>query len=128
MGSYKLDVQGELPMKIGHIELFVKDPLAAKEFYESVLGFEVVAVQGPDFVWVRSGEMEILLRKGDPSNSSQYETSNNGIVLYTDDLQDTTNKLSERGLKLNKMSDPDKCWTFTDLDGNWFQLVNPNDL
>jgi catechol 2,3-dioxygenase-like lactoylglutathione lyase family enzyme len=41
-------------MKIGHIELFVKDPLASKEFYESVLGFEVIAVQGSDFVWVRS--------------------------------------------------------------------------
>ena len=23
--------------------------------------------------------------------------------------------------------DPLKCYTFTDLDGNWFQLVNPND-
>lgn len=31
-------------MKIGHIELFVADPVQAKQFYEEVLGFEVTAV------------------------------------------------------------------------------------
>ena len=58
-------------MKIGHIELFVKNALASKDFYESILGFEVVAVQSPDQIWVRCGEMEILLRKGNVSNFSR---------------------------------------------------------
>jgi hypothetical protein len=43
-------------MKIGQIELFLKDTLASRDYYESVLGLEVIAVQGPDQVWVRSGE------------------------------------------------------------------------
>lgn len=115
-------------MKIGHIELFVKDALASRDFYESVLGFEVGAVQSPGQVWVRSGEMEILLRRGNPANSSTYETSNSGIVLYTDDLDSTARDLSQRGLEFRGTVDTDKCLTFTDPDGQWFQLVNPNDL
>lgn len=115
-------------MKIGHFELFVKDASASKEFYESVLGFEVVAVQSPDQIWVRCGEMEILLRKGMPANSSKYETTNNGIVLYTDDLKSASTSLAERGLKFKEVVDTEKCLTFTDPDGHWFQLVNPNDL
>ena len=43
-------------MKIGHIELFLKDTFASRDYYESVLGFEVIAVQSPDQVCVRSGE------------------------------------------------------------------------
>lgn len=115
-------------MKIGHIELFVKNASASKEFYESVLGFEVVAVQSPDQVWVRCGEVEILLRKGNPTNSNQYESSNNGIVLYTDELESTSQALAKRGLIFKGTIDTEKCLTFTDLDGHWFQLVNPNDL
>lgn len=115
-------------MKIGHIELFVKDASASKGFYQSVLGFEVVAVQSPDQVWVRCGEMEILLRKGSPTNSIKYETSNNGIVLYTDDLESASQELIKRGLTFKGTVDTEKCLTFTDLDGHWFQLVNPNDL
>ena len=115
-------------MKIGHIELFVKDASASRDFYESVLGFEVVAVQSQDQIWVGCGEMEILLRKGKPSNSSRYEVSNNGIVLYTDDLASTAKELTNRGLEFKGTTDSEKCLTFTDLDGHWFQLVNPNDL
>ena len=115
-------------MKIGHIELFVKDALASKYFYESVLGFEVVVIQSPDQIWVRCGEMEILLRNGTPSNSNKYETSNYGIVLYTDDLEYSSRALVERGLTFKGTVDTKKCLTFTDLDGHWFQLVNPNDL
>lgn len=115
-------------MKIGHIELFVEDAQASRKFYESDLGFEVVAVQNEDLVWVKSGDMEILLRKGKPSNSGKYETSNNGIVLYTDDLPSAAQELTSRGLKFKGTVDKEKCLTFTDLDGHWFQLVNPNDL
>ena len=115
-------------MKIGHIELFVRDPLHSKVFYESVLGFEVVSVQGADFVWVRSGEMEILLRKGQPSRPLAYESSDHAIVLYTDDLKATQQQLSGRGVQCQVMSDSDKCLTFTDPDGHWYQLVDPNDM
>jgi catechol-2,3-dioxygenase len=41
---------GPTLMKLGHIELFVTDPLAFKEFYRGVLGFEVTEVQGGNYV------------------------------------------------------------------------------
>lgn len=115
-------------MKIGHIERFVNDASASRNFYESVLGFEVAAVQSLDQVWVRCGEMEILLRKGNPINTSRYETSNNGTVLFTDDLESTSQELTKRGLTFKGTVDTEKCLTFTDPDGHWFKLVNPNDL
>lgn len=106
----------------------MKDALASRDFYESVVGFEVVAVQSPGQVWVRSGEMEILLRKVNAPISSRYETSSSGIVQYTDDLDSTARDLSHRGLEFRCTVDTDKCLTLTDLDGHWFQLINPNDL
>ena len=88
----------------------------------------MVALQSQDQIWVRCGEMEILLRKGIPTNKNKYETSSNGIVLYTNDLESTSQELTKRGLTFKGAVDTEKCLTFTDLDGHWFQLVNPNDL
>ena len=115
-------------MKIGHIELFVKEPLASKEFYETMLGFETVMVQGQAYVWMRSGALEILLRKENSRVSSVYETASHGIVLYTDNLGRTSRELAQRGLQLHKMAGSEKWLAFTDPDGHRFQLVNPNDL
>ncbi|MBD3287028.1 hypothetical protein GF359_10265 [candidate division WOR-3 bacterium] len=117
-------------MKIGHIELFVADPLKSKDFYVEVLGFEEVAVQGGKFVWVKSGEIEILLRPSAsrPSPSPDYQHTAQGITLYCDDLAKTMRRLKDRGLEFKGTDGSEKCPTFTDPDGNWFQLVNPEDM
>lgn len=112
--------------KIGHIELFVKDPIKSKDFYEQVLGFEVVAVQGEKFVWVKAGDMEILLRPGDPSKSANsYAEANMGIVLYSSDLAETLQAYRARGLDIEPMPGEPDCYGFKDPDGHWFQLVDP---
>jgi catechol 2,3-dioxygenase-like lactoylglutathione lyase family enzyme len=115
-------------MKLGHIELFVTDPLKSKEFYQGVLGCEVVAVQHGPFVWLKLGETEILLRpgKGAP-RAAEYRHAPAGLVLYTDDMGATVQRLKERGLAFWGTDSPDGCLTFTDPDGHWFQLVDPND-
>ena len=113
-------------MKFGHIELFVRDPLKARQFYEGVLGFEVVYVQGDEFVWLKIHAIEILLRRGTPPPAApDYGHSAAAIVLYTDNLAETANQLLERGLVFNGYDGTDDCPTFTDLDGNWFQLASP---
>lgn len=113
-------------MKIGHLELFVKDPLASLPFYRDTLGFDVVTVQAERFVWLKSGEQEILLRPGRPfSTSPTYDNSRIAIVLYTDTLLDTVSALRQRGLAIACMPNEESCYTFTDPDGNWFQLVDP---
>ena len=115
-----------MDLRLGHLELFVRDPLRSRRFYEEVLGFEVVAVQG-GHVWVKSGSLEILLRPGDHTSGSSYNSSSSAIVIYTDDLRATRTLLEQRGVTFSGNDGSDKCPTFQDPDGQWFQLVNPND-
>ncbi|MBX7041414.1 MAG: VOC family protein [Ignavibacteria bacterium] len=115
-------------MKFGHVEIFVKDPVRSRDFYESVLGFKVIDIQDELFVWLKSDEFHLLLRPGNPAESSaEYSSSNTGFVLYTDDLPGTVERLQANGLRFNGNDGSEKCPTFRDPDGNWFQLVNPND-
>ncbi len=115
-------------MKFGHVEIFVKDPMKSKNFYESILGFKVIDIQDESFVWLKSDEFHLLLRPGNPGESpAEYSSSNTGFVIYTDDLQETVERLESNGLRFNGNDGSEKCPTFRDPDGNWFQLVDPND-
>jgi catechol 2,3-dioxygenase-like lactoylglutathione lyase family enzyme len=116
-------------VKFGHTEIFVKDPLKSKQFYTDILGFELVEIQQEKFVWLKSGDALILLR---PSNinrtaASEYALADKGFVIYTDNLAESASMMDKRGLEFKGRDGTDKCLTFTDPDGNWFQLVNPND-
>lgn len=115
-------------MKLGHVEIFVREPLSAREFYEKVLGFEVIDVQAEQFVWLKSDGTHILLRPGGNAQQAEsYSSASCGYVIYTDDLEDSVKLLESKGLKFRGSDGSVKCPTFTDPDGNWFQLVNPND-
>jgi catechol 2,3-dioxygenase-like lactoylglutathione lyase family enzyme len=113
-------------MRLGHVELFVRDPMQSRAFYEDVLGFNVVAVQDERFVWVEKGAVELLLRPGaPPAGRDDYAGSGTALVLYTDDLPGEVRALSERGLNFAGCDGSDACPTFRDPDGNWFMLVDP---
>ena len=116
-------------MKYGHTEIFVRDPLAAKAFYTDVLGFELDVVQQEKFVWLRSDGATFLLRPSQDRRTAAtaYQTADTAIVLYTDDLDTTKSLLESRGLVFAGTDGSPRCLTFTDPDGNWFQLVNPNE-
>jgi catechol 2,3-dioxygenase-like lactoylglutathione lyase family enzyme len=121
-------------MKIGHIELFVADIGRARNFYEHTLGCELVAVQAEQFIWLKLGEIELLLRPGrrqphpaseeDASHeAASYEDASSGIVLYTNHLEETATGLEQRGVQFSETADG--CLAFCDPDGHWFQLVDP---
>lgn len=119
-------------MKIGHIEFFVSDTMASISFYRDILGFELMHFQDGKFAWLRLGTCEILLRPAVPgipdvAEKKEYQDASIGIVLYTDDLDKTAGELMSRGLEIRGTDASDRCLTFTDPDGNWFQLVNPED-
>lgn len=115
-------------MEFGHVEILATDPANSRLFYEGVLGFETVAVQHERFIWMKKGELEILIRPGQPAQpAARYEDAPTGIVFYTSELAETLAGLVARGLELKGTVDSDKCYTFTDPDGNWFQLVDPGD-
>jgi catechol 2,3-dioxygenase-like lactoylglutathione lyase family enzyme len=114
-------------MKLGHVEIFVSDPLKSKIFYEEVLGFDLVAVQGDQFVWLKKGDIEILLRPGkNGAKPKDYQQAGMSLVLYTDALEPTMRDLEARGLVFDGDDNSPLCPTFTDMDGNWFMLVDPN--
>jgi catechol 2,3-dioxygenase-like lactoylglutathione lyase family enzyme len=113
-------------VKLGHIELFVRDPSAAKGFYVDTLGFDLIEVQNDKFVWVSAGELSILLRPGRPTDApDNYGDATTGLVLYTDDLDRAAAALRKRGLTFRGNDGSSRCLTFTDPDGHWFQLVDP---
>jgi len=112
-------------MRLGHLELFVADPLRSLEFYRDVLGFEVADVQGGRFVWVRAQGLELLLR---PDRRQQAEPgpahSGPMVVLYTEDLDGAARVLTGRGVSLRALEGDPGGFSFSDPDGHWFQLVN----
>lgn len=114
-------------MKFGHVELFVENPEITKNFYVNILGFDLVDDNNPKTIWVKIGEIELLLREGRTSKSPIYQQTNSALVLYTDELDETKLLLQERGLDFRGIDGSDKCLTFQDPDGHWLQLVNPND-
>lgn len=113
-------------MRFGHVELFITDAEAAKDFYGRVLGAELVSEQADGrMLWFKLGDTEILLRPGEPGDSVEiYKQTRSAIVLYTDDLDTEISKLKLRGLAFEGDDGPG-CPTFRDPDGNWFQLTNP---
>ena len=115
-------------MKFGHIEFFVSDPVRSMEFYRDVLMCDIETVQHGQLVWLQLGGQTILLRPGQPRTPADtYQQAAAGVVLYTDDLEKTRLMLQQRGLQFRGTDGSDKCLTFSDPDGNWFQLVNPSD-
>lgn len=115
-------------MHFGHVEIFVSDLAAARAFYTEALGFVVTVDQGDGMLWLQKGELEILLRPGKPPASPVcYEAAPLGLVLYTDNLEQTAAEMRRRGVAFRGTVDSEKCLTFTDPDGNWFQLVDPAD-
>ena len=113
-------------IKFGHIEIFVKEPLKSKDFYMNVLGFELIEVQHEKVVWLQSNGQTILLR---PSNNNYiaetYQQTNIALVIYVEDLEKALKDMTGKGVVF-KGNDGVNCYTFTDLDGNWIQLVDPN--
>ena len=113
-------------MKVGHIELFVADPLRSLTFYRDVLGFEVVSIIRNEIAWLKLGDVEVILRPGkNASDPPNYAKSAVGIVLYCDDVDAKLTELKSRGLEIRGTDGSPRCPTFTDPDGHWFQLVNP---
>ncbi len=115
-------------IKVGHIELFVEDPLQSLPFYRDKLGATVTAVQGEQYVWLDLAGVEILLRPVQHARptAQRYDDAQSGIVLYCDSLETTAADLLQKGVSLMTEPGSAACYTFTDSDGHWFQLVDPS--
>ena len=117
-----------MSLSFGHIEIFVKEPLKAKDFYVNVLCFDLIEIQHNKVVWLKLGERVILLRPGENKlNTDTYQKTDKAFVLYSTDLDKSIEELKSKGLEFKGTDGSKRCLTFTDDDGNWFQLVNPDE-
>ncbi|MEZ4869731.1 MAG: hypothetical protein R3C14_50870 [Caldilineaceae bacterium] len=84
-------------------------------------------MQDDTFVWLQLGGQEVLLRPATTLRqpTAAYAATAVGLLLYTDTLAATVTQLRERGLQL--VAQPDGSYLFTDPDGHWFQLVDPQE-
>jgi catechol 2,3-dioxygenase-like lactoylglutathione lyase family enzyme len=114
-------------MRLGHIELFVTDLEASRDFYRDAMGCTVTVESAGRFVWLKSGESELLLRKSDqPSPSSErYGGAGPATVFYTEDLPGTLVRLESMGVIPRGYDGGDSCPIFQDPDGHWIQVVDP---
>ena len=116
-------------IRLGHVERFVTDVKASRDFYVDRLGFrETVPMQG-GVAWIDVGGVEVLLRPGaPPRRGTTYVEGGQALVLYTNDLTATRNAFAERGVAFHGTDGSPKCLTLRDPDGHWIQLVNPDDM
>jgi len=112
-----------MKLQIGHLEIFVKNPLTAKDFYIDALGFEIEEIQNEKYVWLKKDSLVLLLRPGTPQNAGTYQQGNIAFVIYTDDLNKAKEHFASKGIGFKGTDGSDDCLTLTDDDGNWFQLV-----
>jgi catechol 2,3-dioxygenase-like lactoylglutathione lyase family enzyme len=116
-------------MRLGHIELFVTDLEASRDFYRDAMGCSVTVEQAGRFIWLKSGDSEILLRaSNDPSFlSDRYGGSGPAMVFYTDNLPATLARLDSAGIVPKGCDGAECCPIFLDPDGHWIQIVDPAD-
>ncbi len=112
-----------MTIRAGHVELPVSDPMASLLWYTETLGFHLEANQGDRFIWLTLGGFSLLLRPG-VALTSDDDSAVPCIVLYTSDLVATSATLEKRGIDFIRDGN---CLHFRDLDGHWFQLVDPED-
>lgn len=117
-------------MEINRIDIVsvpVSDQEESKDFYENVLGFEVIRdnPMPPDRRWIQlappGSETSITLVTwfdNMPPGSFQ------GAVLDTDDIESSHETLESRGLDISEIEDAPwgRYATFTDPDGNGWVL------
>ena len=113
--------------RLAIVSIPVSDQKRAKEFYTSVLGFELVR----DEVFKESTRwIEVTPSKGQPSFTlvnwfpSMPAGSLRGVVLLADDLDGTCANLRSRGLSLPEVQSAPwgRYTTFSDPDGNGWVL------
>jgi catechol 2,3-dioxygenase-like lactoylglutathione lyase family enzyme len=119
-----------MPIKLGHIEIFVRDVERSREFYEDGFGCSLVTIQGGgQFAWLQSGTVEILLRQSSfiaAKPDIAYGQAGPPIVFYTEDLSGDLTRLAGLGIRPNGCDGDLCCPTFTDPDGHSVQLVDPS--
>jgi lactoylglutathione lyase len=116
--------------RIGALAVYVTDKERAKEFYTSVLGFEVAADLGPDLCFLRSpnGAIDIYLEGGKKLTQISDQSTRLSFFLRAEASADSTfARLRNAGVKLlqdepEAVDDTTACFQLRDPDGNIIEV------
>jgi predicted enzyme related to lactoylglutathione lyase len=114
-----------LPLKVSHIWLYVKDTQASIKFYRDALGFKVVEMF-PDGALLNAGGMLIGIHREEGERKSR--PGGTSIILHTKHIERSFEMLRQRGVEFlrNIESEPyGRIATFKDPDGYLLELWQP---
>ena len=126
-------------MKIGHIELFVKDPLASREFYESVLGFKSIS-NFPNFVSLTRENVELMFIVPqddpddckDPGNKEEFFPKpilTGSLFIVTEQVDKLWEAVKDKATIKTSIADREYYMRdFSILDNNGYELVFGQDI
>ena len=115
--------------KIDHVHVYVADPLAAEEWYKTVLNFH--RVKGLEFWFteggpliIENGGVHLALFKSDASKSSVRTGATVAFSTNAQNYFEWQRQLGEQSLEF-KESDHDLSWSlyFSDPDGNPYEIT-----
>lgn len=115
---------------IGALAVYVTDKERAKEFYTSVLGFEVTADLGPTLCFLKSpnGAIDVYLEGGKKPADTDHDTTRLSFFLRTDaPAEETFASLREAGVPVlqehpESVDDNTACFQLLDPDGNIIEV------
>lgn len=102
-------------MRFGYVELLSRDPQKTADWWTKALGAFVVSEKS-EGIWMALGEVEFLVKEGDPKGASV------GIVLYSEDLEGDADHLTKQGCKCIQDEDLEN-FRVKDPDGRWLTLA-----
>ena len=114
-----------LPLKVSHIWLYVKDTRASIKFYRDTLGFKVVETF-PDGALLNAGAILIGIHREEADRKSQ--PGGTSIILHTKYIEKSFEMLRQRGVdSLSKIEHEPygRISTFKDPDGYLLEIWQP---
>jgi catechol 2,3-dioxygenase-like lactoylglutathione lyase family enzyme len=110
---------------LGHVELFVPDPRAERDFYRAAFDFPVRSEQQGGMIWLEAWGTELLLRPGKPALAPAYGDSGVALVAYARDFTELMDRVVALGATPGEPDGAPDCPTFRTPGGTWWQVVDP---
>ncbi|BAO44544.1 conserved hypothetical protein [Thiolapillus brandeum] len=109
--------------------MIIADSLAAREFYQGVLGLEVVNRPELGFpgLWLSIGEQQIhLLELPNPDSATgrpEHGGRDRHLAMTVDDLDSLAERLEECGISCTRSKSGRKALFCRDPDGNGLEFI-----
>jgi len=108
-----------LVIKQANVTLMVKDMRKALNFYTSTLGLKIKAQYGDEFAQLEAPGTIIALHPAVKGGPKPGDAQGLSIGFAVDDIEKTAAELTQKGVRLSKISDdgPVRLAHFKDADG-----------